>query len=134
MAIKKISIKSLLNKILNSINSIHPYILNSKTTFASAAPIIFKEYDSGLVTIAATNAATVTASCTPPTNYTGYIIRCRVQNGSGGSGESGQVPYNFYFSNSTTLAASVRNNFSTASKVHVLFTVMWVNKNLVGTI
>lgn len=126
-----LDVKKLLTKVLTSIYGIKPYILNSRTTFASAPPIIWSNYDSGLKTIAANSFGSCDATVNDaPSGYTGYIVRCRVQNGTGGVNESGCCPYNFYFLNATTLRASVSNRFSSQAKVHVHFTVLWVNQNM----
>lgn len=115
-------------------DGIDPYILNSKQTFADTPPIYFKEYDSGLVTIGASTSASIPASITTPNGYVGYIIRTRIQNSSSGVNESGCCAYNYYFNSATELRASVANRFTSQAKVHVLFTVLWVNKNFVGVL
>ena len=120
-----LDVKKTLIKICQSIYGIKPYILNSRTTFASSQPIIFSNYDSGLKTISANSVSSCDATVSDkPSGYTGYIIRCRVQNGTGGVNESGCCPYNFYFLDNTTLRASVSNRFSSQAKVHVHFTVL----------
>lgn len=125
---------TLAKDISNRFDGIDTYILNSKETFETTPPIYFKEYDSGLVTFTASNATSADATITSPSGYTGYIIRCRVQNGTDGSGESFCNPYNYYFQSSTTLRAYVRNSSTSQAKAHVLFTVIWVNNNLVGVL
>lgn len=125
-----LDLKALLAKILSSVK---PYLLNSTNIWATRPPIKFAEYDSGLKTLAASTVTNVDATMSNvPTGYTGYIIRCRIQNGSGGVNESGCNPYNFYFQSGTVLRANVRNSFSSQAKVHVLFTVIWVNPNMLS--
>ena len=110
------------------------FYLDGDFKIDGSKPILFGEYDSGLSTISAQSVGTVDATiASPPSGYIGYIIRCRVQNGTGGSNESGCNLYNYYFQSSNTVRASVRNNFTSQAKVHVLFTVMWVNSKMVGS-
>ena len=100
----------------------------------SQKPILFKEYDSGQQTLGAQDTTTVDATISsPPSGYIGYIIRCRIQNGTGGSNASGCNPFDYYFADSSTVRAFVRNNFTAQAKVHVLFTVLWVSSKMAGS-
>ena len=125
---------TLAKNISNRFDGIDTYILNSKETFETTPPIYFKEYDSGLVTIGASTATAVTATIVTPDGYTGYIIGCTISNGTDGSGESFCNPYNYYFNSDTQLMADVRNTATSQVKIHALFTVIWVNKNIVGVL